>query len=84
MTTPTDKWANSYVAIGPDGVLLIGFKNQDLKPLIGKTLAEVAEMRGTSPEDTAMDLVIEDGSRVQVVYFGMSEDNIRKKSPFPG
>jgi N-acyl-D-amino-acid deacylase len=83
MTTATDEWENGYLAVGADGILLIGFKSQQLKPLIGKTLAQVAEMRGTPPEDTAMDLVIEDGSRVQVVYFGMSEDNIRKKIALP-
>ena len=59
--------------------LLVGFKNPKLKPLTGKTLAEVAKMRGKSPEETAMDLVIEDGSRVGTVYFLMSEDNVRKQ-----
>ena len=62
MVTPTDKWENYYLAAGsPDKVLLVGFKNPKLKPLTGKTLAEVARLRGASPEDTAMDLVIEDG-----------------------
>ena len=79
MSTPTDEWENLFLAAGAEGTLLVGFKNEELKPLTGKTLAEVAEMRGTSPEETAMDLVIEDGSRVQVVYFLMSEENIKKQ-----
>jgi N-acyl-D-amino-acid deacylase len=79
MTTPTDKWENFFLAVGsPDRILLVGFKNEKLKPLTGKTLAEVAKSRGKSPEDTAMDLVIEDGSRVSTVYFLMSEENVRK------
>ena len=83
MTTPTDKWENLFLGAGPDGVLFAGFKNDALKPLTGKTLTEVARMRGTSPEDTAMDLVIEDGSRVGTIYFLMSEDNIRKQIRIP-
>ena len=68
---------------GGDGTLLVGFKNPALKPLTGKTLAEVAKARGTSAEDTAIDLVIEDGSRVQVVYFLMSEANVAKETKIP-
>jgi N-acyl-D-amino-acid deacylase len=66
-----------------DGVLLVGFKNDSLKPLTGKTLAQVAKERKKSPEETAMDLVIEDGSRVQCVYFTMTEDNLRKEVKLP-
>ena len=84
MVTPTDKWESLYLAAGsPDKVVLVGFKNDALKPLTGKTLAEVAKMRGKSPEDTAIDLVIEDGSRVEAVYFLMSEDNLRTKLRLP-
>jgi N-acyl-D-amino-acid deacylase len=84
MSTPTDAWENLYLAAGsPDKVLLVGFKNDALKPLTGKTLAEVATMRGKSPEETAMDLVVEDGSRVSTVYFMMSEENIRKQIRLP-
>jgi len=84
MKTRTDKWESLYLAAGsPDKVLLVGFKNDQLKPYTGKTLAEVAKLRGTSPEDTAMDLVIEDGSRVDTVYFLMSEDNVRKQVALP-
>jgi N-acyl-D-amino-acid deacylase len=83
MTAPTDRWENFFVGAGPDGILLSGFKSDALKPLTGKTLTEVAKMRGKPPEDTAMDLVIEDGSRVEAVYFLMSEDNLRKKLRLP-
>ena len=84
MDTPTDKWENFFVASGsPDKILLVGFKNAKLKPLTGKTLAQVAAMRGKSPEETAMDLVIEDGSRVSTVYFLMSEENVRKEIALP-
>jgi N-acyl-D-amino-acid deacylase len=78
------QWENLYYAAGsPDRVLLLGFKNDALKPLTGKTLAEVARQRGTSPEDTIVDLVIEDGTRVEVAYFLMSEDNIRRQIALP-
>ena len=60
-----------------DRVLLIGFKTEKLKPLTGKTLAEVARMRGVSPEDAAIDLVIEDHTRVGTAYFLMSEENVK-------
>ncbi|HLU05041.1 MAG TPA: D-aminoacylase [Woeseiaceae bacterium] len=79
MKTPSDEWENLYLAAGADKLIVIGFKNPDLKRLTGKTLAEVAEQRGTSPEEAAIDLVIEDGSRVGTVYFLMSEENIGKK-----
>ena len=84
MRTPADDWENLMLLAGsPDKVLLIEFKNEKLKLLTGKTLAEVARMRGRSPEETAMDLVIEDGSRVGTVYFLMSEDNVRKQIKLP-
>jgi N-acyl-D-amino-acid deacylase len=84
MVTLSDEWSNTYLAAGSaDKVLLVSFKNDDLKHLTGKTLAEVAEMRGTSPEETAMDLVIEDDSRVGCVYFTMSEENVAKKVAQP-
>ena len=66
-----------------ENVLLIGFKSEKLKPLTGKTLGQVARMRHSTPEDTAMDLVIEDDSRIETVYFLMSEDNIRKQIVLP-
>lgn len=84
MRTPTDEWENLLLmAGGADNVLLVGFKTDSLKPLTGKTLAEVAELRGKSPEETAIDLVIEDDSRVEAVYFIMSEENIKKKIQKP-
>lgn len=84
MSTPADGWENFFLAAGsPENILLIGFKNEKLKPLTGKTLAQVAAMRGTSPQETAMDLVIEDGSRVSTVYFLMSEENVRKQVALP-
>ncbi len=80
MNLDTTEWENDWVAVGePKGILLVGFRNDALKPLTGKSLAEVAALRGTSPEETAMDLVIEDDSGVECVFFTMSEDNIRKK-----
>jgi N-acyl-D-amino-acid deacylase len=84
MLDPNAEWENLLqLAGGADKALLIGFKNPKLKPLTGKTLAEVAATRGKSPEETAMDLVIEDESRVGTVYFLMSEDNVRKQVGLP-
>lgn len=84
MRTPTDQWESLYLAAGgAENILLIGFRNEALKPLTGKTLAEVAALRETSPEEAAIDLVIEDNSRVETAYFLMSEENIRKKMAQP-
>lgn len=84
MTTPTNEWENFMMAVESyDDILLIGFKNDSLKYLTGKSLAEVAKMRKTSPEETAMDLVIQDGSRVGTVYFLMSEENVKKQIKLP-
>jgi N-acyl-D-aspartate/D-glutamate deacylase len=84
MSMPSDAWENTYLAAGsPQNVLLVGFKNDALKPLTGKTLAEVAALRAKSPEETAIDLIIEDDSRVDVVYFTMSEENVRKQIVLP-
>jgi N-acyl-D-amino-acid deacylase len=84
MRTPTDEWENFFLAVeGPDRILLNAFKNDALKPLTGKSLAEVARIRGKSPEETAMDLVVEDGSRVGTVYFLMSEENVKRQMALP-
>ena len=84
MTTPTDKWENLMEAAGtPDNLLLVGFKNDSLRHYTGKTLTEVANIHGKSPEETAMDLVIADGSRVGTVYFLMSEENVKKQIALP-
>ncbi|HKC89982.1 MAG TPA: amidohydrolase family protein [Candidatus Limnocylindria bacterium] len=80
MREPGRDWENLYLAAGgPDGVLLVSFKNDALKPLTGKTLTEVARMRGRPPEETVMDLVVEDESRVGACYFIASEDNLRRQ-----
>ena len=83
MRDPAPSWENILQRAGPKGALLLAFKNPALKPLTGKTLDEVARMRGKSPEETAMDLVVEDGSRVGVAYFLMSEDNVRREVALP-
>ena len=84
MATPTDKWENLLLAAGSaEQVLLVSFRNDDLKHLTGTTLAEVASMRGKSPEQTAIELVIEDDSRVGTVFFLMSEENIRRQIALP-
>jgi N-acyl-D-amino-acid deacylase len=74
---------SEWEIFSPDGILLVGFKTDELKPLTGKTLAEVAQMRGTDPLATAMDLIIEDGSRIGAVYFDQSEDVVRKVIALP-
>ena len=79
MRNPNPAWENLYLRAGPGGVLLLAFKNPSLRGLIGKTLAEVAASRGVSPEDAAVDLVIENGARVEVAYFLMSEENIKRQ-----
>ncbi len=76
-------WENMYFQNGPDRILLAGFRQEHLKPLTGKTLAQVAAERGTAPDDTLLDLVLEDDSRVFCMYFTMSEDNLRKQITLP-
>jgi N-acyl-D-amino-acid deacylase len=83
MRDPRPGWENLLGAAGPSGTLLLAFKNPRLKPLTGKTLAAVARERGVSPADAAIDLVIEDGSRVGVAYFLMSEANVRREAALP-
>jgi N-acyl-D-amino-acid deacylase len=84
MRTATDEWENlMLMAGGADNVMVVGFKQDSLKYLTGKTLAEVAQMRSTDPIETAMDLVLLDESRVGTVYFMMSEENVRKKVALP-
>jgi N-acyl-D-amino-acid deacylase len=84
MRTPSSTWENLLLLAGsPDRVVTVGFKSEKNKPLTGKTLAEIAAMRGVSPEDAAIDLVIEDGSRIETIYFLMSEDNVRKQIRLP-
>jgi N-acyl-D-amino-acid deacylase len=83
MRDPHPAWDNLYQGAGVSGTLLLGFKNPALRPLIGKTLAEVAANRGVSPEDAIIDLVIQDGSEVRVAYFLMSEDNVKRELALP-
>ena len=83
MTTDTDEWENLGYLAGPDGVLFAGFKNPDLRQYIGKTLKEVADELGKHYADVAMDFVMRDGSRVDVVYFLMSEENVQKQIQLP-
>ena len=80
----TDKYDNALAAAGsPERVLLVGFKSDKLKPLTGKTLGEIARLRHSTPEDTAMDLVVEDDSRIEAIYFEMTEDNLGKEIVLP-
>src|SRR5215471_17182758 len=80
----SDKWENLYIGTGsPDRILLFGFKSEKLKPLTGKSLAEVAKMRGKDPVETIMDLISEDESRIGTIYFLMSEENVKKELAKP-
>ncbi len=84
MNTPSDEWENMFLIAGtPDNILMVGFKSAALKPLTGKTVAEIAVMRGTTPEETILDLIVEDGSRIGTVYFTQSEDVVRKAVALP-
>lgn len=83
MVAQQDDWENLMQGATPEGSLLVEFRNPDLRGYIGRTLADVAAERGTSAQKTAMDLVVEDGSRVQVVYFLMSEDNVKRQIALP-
>jgi N-acyl-D-amino-acid deacylase len=83
MSTPSDEWENLLLAAGPERAILVGFKSQALAHLTGMTLAEVAAQRGQSSEETAIDLVVEDDTRVGTVYFLMSEENVRRQVALP-
>ncbi|HSU27312.1 MAG TPA: amidohydrolase family protein, partial [Chitinophagaceae bacterium] len=84
MNTNAQDWENTYYgAGGAKGVLLLGFRRDSLRKYIGKTLEDVAAMRGSTPEETAMNLIVEDSSRIGVSYFSMTEDNIKKEVAIP-
>jgi N-acyl-D-amino-acid deacylase len=84
MVTPTNEWESLYLLAGsPERVVLVAFKQDSLKHLTGRTLAAVAAERGKTPEETAMDLVVADDSRVGTVYFLMSEENVRRQITLP-
>jgi hypothetical protein len=83
MAQPSDEWENMFLANNPEAILLAGFKQPEMKALTGRTLADVAAERGTPPDDTLLDLIVEDNSRVFAIYFSMSEDNLRKQVALP-
>ncbi|NNE48560.1 MAG: D-aminoacylase [Rhodothermales bacterium] len=83
MRTPTDEWENSLVSAGAGGILLTGFRQDSLRHLVGRTLADVAAERGMPAEETAIQLVVQDSSRVSAVFFTMTEGNVRKKIQQP-
>ena len=84
MDAPTDKWENFYYAVGkPENILLVGFRQDSLKKYTGKSLAEVARIRGTSPEETAMDLIVQDSTRIESIFFLMDEANVQKQVALP-
>jgi len=81
MKSKTDKWENFFYAVGtPENILVVGFKQDSLKKYTGKSLAAVAKMYGKSPEETAMDLIIKDSTRVECIYFLMDESNANSNS----
>jgi N-acyl-D-amino-acid deacylase len=84
MQTPSDAWENMFSMAGStENILLVGFRSERLKPLAGRSLAAVSALRGTSPEDTIFDLIVEDDSRVQTIYFMIDEANIRRELQLP-
>jgi N-acyl-D-amino-acid deacylase len=83
MRRPQASENTKLVVHEPDKVILVGFKTDALKPLTGRTLADVARERGKSPEETASELIVEDGTRIQVVYFGMKEENVARAAKLP-
>ena len=83
MRTPTNEWENLGLAAGPEGIMVVGFRQDSLRYLTGRRLADIAAERGTTPEDVAIDLVIHDSTRVGTVYFLMSEENVKKQIALP-
>ncbi len=83
MRSTSGKWENLYLGAGPENIICTGFRQDSLKYLTGKRLTEIAKMRHESPEETIIDLVIQDHSRVEVIYFLMSEDNVKKEIQLP-
>jgi len=84
MNTKTDKWENFFYGVGtPENILVVGFKQDSLKKYTGKTLAQLAKEFGKSPEETAMDLIIKDSTRVECIYFLMNEENVKKQVAIP-
>lgn len=84
MNSKTDQWENFFYAVGtPENILVVGFKQDSLKKYIGKSLAAVAKLRGTSAEETAMDLIIQDSTRVECIFFLIDEKNVKKQIAIP-
>jgi N-acyl-D-amino-acid deacylase len=83
MSAPNDEWENLFLLAGPENIRFTAFRSDELRPLTGRTLAEVADERGLSPAQAAMQLVVEDGSRVEAAYFLMSEENVRREIALP-
>ncbi|MEA5141240.1 N-acyl-D-amino-acid deacylase family protein [Arcicella rigui] len=83
MSVQQNEWENLCLSAGAEGTLFVGFKQDSLRKYLGKTLAEVAKIRRKSWQETALDLVVQDGSRVEVVYFLMSEENVKKQMALP-
>jgi N-acyl-D-amino-acid deacylase len=84
MNTPTTAWENFYVAAGsPDRILLVGFRRDSLKKYTGKSLADIARIRNKQPEETVLDLVVQDSSRIESIYFLMDEANVKKQQQLP-
>jgi N-acyl-D-amino-acid deacylase len=83
MLQPGSNWENLYLHAGPEGVLIASLTEPSLKPLMGKTVAEIAKMRGVSPEQAVIDLVLADKGRSGAIYFLMNEDNVRRQAALP-
>jgi N-acyl-D-amino-acid deacylase len=84
MNSRTDQWENFFYAVGtPENIMVVGFKQDSLKKYTGKTLGAIAKLMGKSPEETAMDLIIKDSTRVECIYFLMDENNVRKQVSLP-
>ncbi|MFZ1713997.1 MAG: amidohydrolase family protein, partial [Saprospiraceae bacterium] len=84
METQTNAgWENFYKLCGPENMLTVEYFNKDLRKYVGKTISEISKERGTSAAETILDLVIEDGSRVGVIYFMMSEENVKRNIALP-
>ena len=83
MLLPGSNWENLYLHAGADGVLLANITEPSLKPLIGKTIADVAKMRGVSPEQAVIDIVLQDQGSTGAIYFLMKEENVRRQAAVP-
>ena len=79
----SEDWEGFYSEAGPEGIMLVGFRNEELKPLTGRYLSDIADERGVSPEEAMLDLILEDDSEIGSIYFMMTEDNVRRKVSKP-